>query len=166
MIHTGKIHQLGHNIDTDAIIPAKFLITTDPAVLARSCMAGLEEDWVDRVQPGDILLAGRNFGCGSSREHAPLAIKGAGIPMVIAHSFARIFYRNAFNMGLMLLEMGDDVAKFKDGDEITVDTDQGVIHNITTGQDIACPAIPEFMGNILDQGGLVEYAKKRLRTGC
>ena len=118
MPFTGVSHKVGEHIDTDAIIPARFLVTTDPKKLGENCMEGLEHGWVKRVQVGDILVAERNFGCGSSREHAPIAILGAGMKAVIAHSFARIFYRNAFNMGLLLLEIGDDVNKIKDGDKL------------------------------------------------
>ena len=118
MPFTGVSHKVGEHIDTDAIIPARFLVTTDPKKLGENCMEGLEHGWVKRVQIGDILVAERNFGCGSSREHAPIAILGAGMKAVIAHSFARIFYRNAFNMGLLLLEIGDDVNKIKDGDKL------------------------------------------------
>ncbi|WP_462327128.1 LeuD/DmdB family oxidoreductase small subunit, partial [Desulfobaculum sp.] len=126
MHSTGKAHKVGSNIDTDAIIPARFLVTTDEAELGANCMEGLEAGWVERVSPGDIMVAGPNFGCGSSREHAPIAIKGAGIPVVVAHSFARIFYRNGFNMGLTLVEIGDDVDRIADGDTIEVDTDAGI----------------------------------------
>ena len=116
MIYRGKTHKVGDHIDTDAIIPARLLITTDPVKLGANCMSGLEENWVKRVSKGDILAAGRNFGCGSSREHAPVAILGAGISVVVAHSFARIFYRNSFNMGLLLVEVGDAVDRINDGD--------------------------------------------------
>ena len=125
-------------------------------------MAGLEPDWVKRVNKGDIMVAGRNFGCGSSREHAPIAILGAGIPVVVGHSFARIFYRNAFNMGLLLLEIGDQVNDIDDGDELDIDATNGVIHNLTKNKKIVCQAIPESMKAILDAGGLVGYVKKRL----
>ena len=123
MPFTGVSHKVGEHIDTDAIIPARFLVTTDPKKLGENCMEGLEHGWVKRVQVGDILVAERNFGCGSSREHAPIAILGAGMKAVIAHSFARIFYRNAFNMGLLLLEIGDDVNKIKDGDKTLLTPD-------------------------------------------
>ena len=136
MPFTGVSHKVGEHIDTDAIIPARFLVTTDPKKLGENCMEGLEHGWVKRVQVGDILVAERNFGCGSSREHAPIAILGAGMKAVIAHSFARIFYRNAFNMGLLLLEIGDDVNKIKDGDKLEVSPEEGVIKNLTTGETI------------------------------
>jgi 3-isopropylmalate/(R)-2-methylmalate dehydratase small subunit len=162
MKYQGKAHTVGANIDTDAIIPARFLVTTDVAELGANCMEGLEAGWIKRVAPGDIMAAGPNFGCGSSREHAPIALKGAGINVVVAHSFARIFYRNAFNMGLTLLEVGDDVEKIRDGDTLEVDTAAGVIKNLTTGQGVACRPVPAFMREIVDAGGLVGYVKARL----
>ena len=162
MKYTGKAHRVGSNIDTDAIIPARFLVTTDEAELGANCMEGLEEGWIKRVSQGDVMVAGPNFGCGSSREHAPISLKGAGIPVVVAHSFARIFYRNGFNMGLILLEVGDDYEKLGDGDEIEVDTDAGRIVNKTTGAEITCQPVPAFMQGILDEGGLVGYVKSKL----
>lgn len=161
-MYTGKAHKVGANIDTDAIIPARFLVTADPVELGRNCMEGLEPGWIARVKAGDIMVAGPNFGCGSSREHAPLAILGAGVPVVIAHSFARIFYRNGFNMGLILIEVGDDVDKIGDGDEIEVDEKTGVIVNRTTGAKIQCQPVPEFMQEILNAGGLVNYVRQQL----
>jgi 3-isopropylmalate/(R)-2-methylmalate dehydratase small subunit len=158
----GMAHKLGEHIDTDAIIPARFLVTTDAKTLGQNCMEGLEPGWIKRVRPGDILVAERNFGCGSSREHAPLAILGAGIGLVIAHSFARIFYRNSFNMGLMLLEVGDDVGKLNDGDSLDVDAASGVITNLATGAAIQCPPLPSSMQELLQKGGLVPYVKERL----
>uniref|UniRef100_A0A7C4A7N7 3-isopropylmalate dehydratase small subunit n=1 Tax=Fundidesulfovibrio putealis TaxID=270496 RepID=A0A7C4A7N7_9BACT len=163
-MYKGKAHKVGAHIDTDAIIPARFLVTTDTKELGANCMEGLEAGWVKRVKPGDIMVAGENFGCGSSREHAPLAIIGAGIPVVVAHSFARIFYRNGFNMGLILLEVGDDAAKINDGDEIEVDALNGVINNLTTGETIKTAPVPPFMQGILDKGGLVNYVKDRLQA--
>lgn len=162
MNYKGTVHKVGDHIDTDAIIPARFLVTADADKLGANCMAGLEPDWVKRVKKGDIMVAGRNFGCGSSREHAPIAILGAGIPVVIGHSFARIFYRNAFNMGLLLLEVGDQVSKIDNGDELDIDAANGVIHNLTKNVDIVCQPIPDSMKAILDAGGLVGYVKKRL----
>lgn len=163
MKYKGKAHKVGANIDTDAIIPARFLVTTDEAELGANCMAGHEENWVERVNSGDIMVAGPNFGCGSSREHAPIAIKGAGIPVVVAHSFARIFYRNAFNMGLILMEVGDEVEKIDDGDELEVDADGGIVRNLTSGETIKAQPVPPFMQEILTAGGLVGYVKKRLQ---
>lgn len=159
---TGTAHKVGDHIDTDAIIPARFLVTTDAKELGANCMEGLEAGWVKRVKENDVMVGGVNFGCGSSREHAPISILGAGIPVVVAHSFARIFYRNGFNMGLVLLEIGDDIEKFSDTDEIEVDTATGQIKNLTTGETIQAAAVPPFMQEILDAGGLVEYAKKKL----
>lgn len=158
----GKAHKVGEHIDTDAIIPARFLVTTDAQKLGENCMEGLEQGWVKRVSAGDIMVAGRNFGCGSSREHAPIAILGAGMPVVIAHSFARIFYRNAFNMGLMLMEVGDDMDKINDGDTLDVDAASGSIKNVTTGATIQCAPLPESMAELLAKGGLVPYVKERL----
>ncbi|BDQ36531.1 3-isopropylmalate dehydratase small subunit [Pseudodesulfovibrio nedwellii] len=159
---TGTAHKVGDHIDTDAIIPARFLVTTDSKVLGENCMEGLEAGWGKRVKENDVMVGGVNFGCGSSREHAPISILGAGIPVVVAHSFARIFYRNGFNMGLVLLEIGDDIEKFSDTDEVEVDTATGVIRNITTGETVQAAAVPAFMQEILDVGGLVEYVKKKL----
>ena len=158
----GTAHRVGAHIDTDAIIPARFLVTTDPDELGANCMEGLEEGWIKRVKKNDIMVADENFGCGSSREHAPISILGAGIPVVVAKSFARIFYRNGFNMGLILLEVGDDFEKLGDGDQLEVDAEKGEIKNVTTGETITCAPVPPFMKGILDCGGLVEYVKERL----
>jgi len=158
----GTAHRVGAHIDTDAIIPARFLVTTDPDELGANCMEGLEAGWIKRVKKNDIMVADENFGCGSSREHAPISILGAGIPVVVAKSFARIFYRNGFNMGLILLEVGDDFEKLGDGDELEVDAEKGEIKNVTTGETITCAPVPPFMKGILDCGGLVEYVKDRL----
>lgn len=164
MNYKGTAHKVGEHIDTDAIIPARFLVTSDAKELGANCMAGLEPDWVKRVKPGDIMVAGRNFGCGSSREHAPIAILGAGMPVVIGHSFARIFYRNAFNMGLLLLEIGDDVNKIKDGDKLEVSPEEGLIKNLTTGETIKVPPLSPVMQNLIDKGGLVNYAREQLEA--
>ena len=162
--YMGTVHKLGDHIDTDAIIPARFLVTTDTAELGSHCMEGLEEGWGRRIKKGDFIVAGRNFGCGSSREHAPLAILGAGIPVVIAHSFARIFYRNAFNMGLLPIELGDNVAKIAEGDTLNIDLDKGAIHNVSTNEDLAFPPLPQAMLELLQGGGLVEYVRKKLEA--
>lgn len=161
MKYAGKAHKVGDHIDTDAIIPARFLVTSDPQELGQKCFEGLEEGWVKRVNAGDILVGGKNFGCGSSREHAPIAILGAGMPVVIAHSYARIFYRNGFNMGLVLLEIGDDIERISDGDELEVDAKSGTIQNKTTNEVIKSLPVPEFMTEILTSGGLVEYVRKK-----
>ncbi|SMF42864.1 3-isopropylmalate dehydratase small subunit [Desulfovibrio gilichinskyi] len=162
MTITGTAHRVGAHIDTDAIIPARFLVTTDAAELGANCMEGLEAGWIKRVKKNDIMVADENFGCGSSREHAPISLLGAGIPVVVAKSFARIFYRNGFNMGLILLEVGDDFKKLGDGDQLEVDAEKGTIKNITTGETITCAPVPPFMKEILDAGGLVDYVKKRM----
>ena len=164
--YTGTVHKLGDHIDTDAIIPARFLVTTDTDELGSHCMEGLEEGWGQRVKNGDFIVAGRNFGCGSSREHAPLAILGAGIPVVIAHSFARIFYRNSFNMGLLPIELGDKVADIAEGDALDIDLDKGVIHNQRTGKNLAFPPLPPAMLELLRGGGLIEYVKKKLQSSA
>lgn len=163
MKYQGNAHKVGDHVDTDAIIPARFLVTADPNKLGANCMAGLEPDWTKRVSKGDILVAGRNFGCGSSREHAPIAILGAGIPAVIGHSFARIFYRNAFNTGLLLLEVGDEINNINDGDALEIEAEKGIIINKTQNREIKCQAIPEFMRSILDRGGLVGHVRQRLQ---
>jgi len=162
MTYTGKAHKVGEHIDTDAIIPARFLVSTDAAILGANCMEGLAPGWIKRVRQGDIMVAGKNFGCGSSREHAPIALLGAGIPVVVAHSFARIFYRNGFNMGLILLEIGEDISKIADGDSLEIDADKGLIVNKSTGATITCQAVPPFMREILNKGGLVAYVRARL----
>lgn len=165
MNYKGTVHKVGEHIDTDAIIPARFLVTSDPKKLGENCMAGLEPDWVKRVKPGDIMVAGRNFGCGSSREHAPIAILGAGMSVVVGHSFARIFYRNAFNMGLLLMEVGDDVDRIKDGDQLEIDAAKGTIRDLTNGAEITCRPLPRIMADILSKGGLVGYVGERLAKG-
>ncbi len=162
MIYKGTVRKVGDHIDTDAIIPAVYLVTGDPKVLGEKCLSGLDPDWVKQVQPGDILVAGRNFGCGSSREHAPIAILGCGIPVVVGHSFARIFYRNAFNTGLMLFEIGDGVNDIADKDVLEINTETGVLTNVTTGKTFTCPPIPASMAKIVSAGGLVPYVKERL----
>ncbi len=155
-------HSVGDHIDTDAIIPAKFLVTTDTAELGANCMEGLEPGWIKRVAKGDVIVAGENFGCGSSREHAPIAIIGAGIPIVIAKSFARIFYRNAINMGLVLLEIGDQADKIQDGDPLEIHLEEGTIKNVRTGESITFTPLPPFMHEILDKGGLVPFVREKL----
>lgn len=163
MKYTGTSLTVGDHIDTDAIIPAVHLVSTDPAELGRHCMEGMDPQWLSKVIPGaSVIVAGRNFGCGSSREHAPVAIAGAGIPLVIAHSFARIFYRNAFNMGLIPIEIGDAAAEFKEGDELEVDMAAGRITNKTSGKVIDFPPLPESMRAILDAGGLAPFVRERL----
>ena len=158
----GSVFKYPDNVDTDVIIPARHLNTQDPKELASHCMEDIDKDFVRNVRDGDVMVGGWNFGCGSSREHAPIAILGAGMPVVIGHSFARIFYRNAFNMGLLLMEVGDDVDKINDGDELEVDAATGVIRDLTNGAEIQCPPLPASMAAILAKGGLVNYVKERL----
>jgi len=158
----GKVHKYGANVDTDAIIPARYLNVSDPAELARHCMEDIDKDFVNRVQPGDIIMATTNFGCGSSREHAPIAIRAAGISVIIACSFARIFFRNAINIGLPLLECEEAVANTGAGDILEVDLSRGRIGNITRGREFTAEPYPDFMAGLVAAGGLVEYTKKRL----
>ncbi len=164
MLYKGKVHTVGDHIDTDAIIPAKFLVTGDPEALGKNCMEGLEEGWNKRLAQGDFIVAGKNFGCGSSREHAPVAIIAAGVPVVIAHSFARIFYRNSFNMGLMLVEVGDDYSEFKDGAELELDTAKGVLKNLSTNKEYSIPVLPKAMQDLLDKQGLINYVSEKLKN--
>ncbi|MFN4180401.1 MAG: 3-isopropylmalate dehydratase small subunit [Armatimonadota bacterium] len=158
----GKVHKFGDNIDTDIIIPARYLVTTDPQELAKHCMEPIAPDFSQRAEPGDIIVAGENFGCGSSREHAPLAIKGLGISCVIAKSFARIFYRNAFNIGLPVLECPEAVDEIQDGDELEVNIETGEIRNLKTGKTYQATPIPPFMREILNAGGLINYVRRKL----
>ena len=163
MKFTGKAHRFGADIDTDAIIPARYLNTSDPAELAKHCMEDADPRFVEKVKAGDIIVADKNFGCGSSREHAPIAIKAAGVSCVIARSFARIFYRNSFNMGLPILESPEAADGISDGDELEVDTDRGEIRNLTTGRSFTAHPIPPFMQELIAAGGLIEYVKKKNR---
>jgi 3-isopropylmalate/(R)-2-methylmalate dehydratase small subunit len=160
----GKVHKYGANVDTDAIIPARYLNISEPAELAKHCMEGIDKDFVKRVKRGDIIVATTNFGSGSSREHAPLAIKAAGISCVIAKSFARIFFRNAINIGLPLLECDKAVAKTKTGDTLEVDLSTGRIRNMTSGKEFTAKPYPDFMAELISAGGLIPYTKRRLKT--
>ena len=157
----GKVCRYGDNIDTDVIIPARYLNTFDPKELASHCMVDIDETFAKNVKDGDIMVGGKNFGCGSSREHAPVAIKASGVPVVIAASFARIFYRNGINIGLPLLEIGADVEKIHAGDELSVDVSTGVIHDLTTGDTFQAHPLPGFIQDIAKAGGLVEYVKQQ-----
>jgi len=159
----GKVHKYGANVDTDAIIPARYLNISEPAELAKHCMEGIDKDFVKRVKRGDIIIATTNFGSGSSREHAPLAIKAAGISCIIAKSFARIFFRNAINIGLPLLECEEAVDKTKAGDVLEVDLSSGRIKNLAKGMEFGAKPYPDFMAELISAGGLIEYTKKRLR---
>ena len=158
----GIAHRYGRDIDTDVIIPARYLNTSVPEELARHCMEDLDAGFVGAVRPGDILVAEENFGCGSSREHAPISIKAAGISVIIAKSFARIFYRNAINTGLPIMEAPEAVDGISDGDEVEVDADAGIIINKTTGQTYRAQPFPPFIKEIIEQGGLIERVKSRL----
>lgn len=160
MIYKGSVWVFGDNIDTDVIIPARYLNTTEPRELAYHCMEDVNPGFSTKVKVGDIIVAGRNFGCGSSREHAPLAIKSVGISCVIASSFARIFYRNSINIGLPILECDDNLEDIKTGDELEVDTDKGIIRNISTGGIFIATSFPEFIKEIINAKGLLNYGRE------
>ena len=162
MIIKGKNWKFGNDIDTDAIIPARYLNTSDPKELAKHIMEDADRDFPSKVKAGDIIVAGKNFGCGSSREHAPIAIKAAGIQAVIAKSFARIFYRNSFNTGLPIFESEEASEKIAQGDEIEIDADGGIIRNISKGETYKANPIPPFMQELISSGGLVEWTKRKL----
>lgn len=153
----GTVHKYGDNVDTDVIIPARYLNTADPAELAKKCMEDIDADFVNRVKAGDIMVAGKNFGCGSSREHAPIVIKESGVGCVIADTFARIFFRNAINIGLPILECPDAAEAINAGDEVEVDFDTGKITDVTTGKVFNAQPFPEFMQKIINSNGLVGY---------
>lgn len=158
----GKVHKYGADVNTDVIIPARYLNLSDPAELAKHCMEDIEPDFIRKVEPGDIIVATTNFGCGSSREHAPLAIKAAGVSCIIAKTFARIFFRNAINIGLPLLECEAAVDKTEAGDILEVDLARGKIKNLTSGMEFVAKPYPEFMNELISAGGLIEYTKNRL----
>lgn len=160
---TGKTIKFGDNVDTDVIIPARYLNTSDHSELAKHCMEDIDKDFATKVKPGDIMLGGKNFGCGSSREHAPIAIKASGISCVIAQTFARIFYRNAINIGLPILEC-EDICKANDGDELSVDLDTGIIKNITQGTEYVSVPFPEFMQEIMKNNGWIGYIKNNMEA--
>jgi 3-isopropylmalate/(R)-2-methylmalate dehydratase small subunit len=162
MKFTGTAHRYGRDIDTDVIIPARHLNTSDPTELGRHCLEDLDAGFVGKVEPGDILVAEENFGCGSSREHAPISIKAAGVSVIIAKSFARIFYRNAINTGLPIMEAPDAVDGIKDGDKVSVDADTGTITNETTGQTYRAQPFPPFIKDIIERGGLVESIRAKI----
>ena len=162
MQFSGNAHRYGRDIDTDVIIPARYLNTSDPNELAAHCLEDLDTSFVNKVEAGDILVAEENFGCGSSREHAPIAIKHAGVACVIAKSFARIFYRNAINTGLPIMECPEAVDGIKSGDKVTVDADKGVIVDETTGKTYQAQPFPPFIKEIIEQGGLVARTKNRM----
>lgn len=161
MVLHGNAIKYGDNIDTDVIIPARYLNTSDPAELAKHCMEDIDKSFTSKVKPGDVMVGGANFGCGSSREHAPIAIRAAGMSCVIAKSFARIFFRNAINIGLPILECAEAADGIAEGDEVQVDLDTGVITNRTKNETYQAAPFPEFMQNIIRCGGLVNYTKTR-----
>lgn len=156
----GRVHKYGDNVDTDVIIPARYLNTSDEKELASHCMEDIDKAFVGKVQAGDIMVANKNFGCGSSREHAPIAIKASGISCVIAETFARIFYRNSINIGLAIIECPDAAKEIADGDIVSVDFDSGMITDETTGKSWQGQAFPAFMQKIIDCGGLVNYINR------
>ena len=162
MLIRGKVWRFGNDVDTDAIIPARYLNTSDPKELAKHVMEDADKDFASKVSAGDFIVAEKNFGCGSSREHAPIAIKAAGIQAVIAKSFARIFYRNAFNIGLPIFESAEASEKVKENDEIEIDADKGIIRNVTTQEEYKANPIPPFMQELIDAGGLIEWTKRKL----
>lgn len=153
----GKVYKYGDNVDTDVIIPARYLNSSDPAELATHCMEDIDKDFVKKVEKGDIIVARKNFGCGSSREHAPIAIKASGVSCVIAETFARIFYRNSINIGLPIIECKEASEEINDGDEVEVDFESGLIKDLTTGKSYEGQSFPPFMQKLIDAGGLVNY---------
>lgn len=161
MVIKGKVHKFGDDINTDDIITAKYLVYTDAKELGKHCLETVKPDFANKVKSGDIIVAGKNFGCGSSREHAPLSIKGCGINCVIAKSFARIFFRNAINIGLPILESNDAVDDIKEGDEIEIDLEKGQIKNLTKNKIYKSAPFPKFMQEIIGHGGLLNYLKAR-----
>ena len=157
----GKVFKFGDNVDTDVIIPARYMNSSDPKELALHCMEDIDKEFVNKVSAGDIIVAEKNFGCGSSREHAPIAIKAAGVSCVIAETFARIFYRNAINIGLPIIECKEAALEIKAGDEVEVNFDTGVITDKTTGKSFQGQAFPPFMQKIIDCEGLVNYINQK-----
>ena len=162
MLIKGRTWRFGNDIDTDAIIPARYLNTSDPKELAKHVMEDADKEFAGKMKAGDIIVAGKNFGCGSSREHAPIAIKAAGIQAVVAKSFARIFYRNAFNIGLPIFESEKASESIREGNEVEIDADSGVIRNLTTNEEYQANPIPPFMQELIASGGLVGWTKKKL----
>ncbi len=157
----GRVFKFGSNVDTDVIIPARYLNVPDPAELAKHCMEDIDKEFVNKVSEGDIIVADKNFGCGSSREHAPIAIKAAGVSCVIAETFARIFYRNAINIGLPIIECPEASKAIEEGDRIEVDFDSGKIYNKTKNEEYQGQAFPEFMQKIISNGGLINYINNK-----
>ena len=161
MIYKGKVHIFSNDVNTDEIIPARYLNTTDKAELAKHCMEDADKDFAKKVKAGDIMVAGKNFGCGSSREHAPVSIKASGVSCVIAESFARIFFRNSINIGLPLIESKEASRGIKKGDALNIDTDRGIVRNVTRKESYKFEKYPPFMQKIVKAGGLVESIKRR-----
>ena len=157
----GTVHKYGDNVDTDVIIPARYLNSSDPAELAKHCMEDIDKEFVNNVKAGDIIVAKKNFGCGSSREHAPGVIKAKGVPVIVAHSFARIFFRNAINIGLPVVEIGEQVDRIDAGDAIGVDLSKGIVYNLTKNEQYQGTELPQFIQDIAAAGGLVNFAKNR-----
>ncbi|MBV1757905.1 MAG: 3-isopropylmalate dehydratase small subunit [Dethiosulfatibacter sp.] len=164
MIVKGKVFKYGDNVDTDVIIPARYLNTADPKELAKYCMEDIDRSFVNNVREGDIIVAGKNFGCGSSREHAPIAIKASGISCVIASSYARIFYRNSFNIGLPIMECEEASEKIEANDEVSVNFETGEINNLTKNESYQAQPFPEFIQKIIKAGGLVGYVREELES--
>ena len=158
----GRVFKYGNNIDTDVIIPARYLSTSDPDELKKYCMIDIDKEFIDKVRPGDIIVGQKNFGCGSSREHAPIAIKAAGISCVIAESFARIFYRNSFNIGLAIIESPEAARGIEDGDQVEVDFERGEITNLSKNERYKAQSYPEFIKKIIEKEGLVNYIKEKV----
>ncbi len=162
MILKGRVWRFGDDVDTDAIIPARYLNTSDPSELAKHVMEDADRDFPKKAKSGDIIVAGKNFGCGSSREHAPIAIRAAGIQGVIAKSFARIFYRNSFNIGLPIFESVEASEGIREGDVVEIDADKGIIRNQTKNEQYSAEPIPPFMQELISAGGLIEWTKRKL----
>ena len=158
---TGRVFKFGDNVDTDVIIPARYLNAPDPAELAKHCMEDIDPEFINKVSKGDIIVAEKNFGCGSSREHAPISIKAAGVSCVIAETFARIFYRNAINIGLPIIECKEASEKISEGDDVEIDFDSGMIYNKTKGESYKGQAFPEFMQKIIKAEGLINYINQK-----
>ena len=160
----GKVHKFGDNIDTDVIIPARYLNTSEPAILAKYCMIDVDDSFASKVEAGDIIVGGKNFGCGSSREHAPISIKAAGVSCVIAETFARIFYRNSINIGLPIIESKEASKEIASGDILRVNLDTGIIYNVTTNKEYKGQSFPPFMQKIINAEGLIGYINKELEN--
>ncbi len=165
VVYKGRVHRLGDNVDTDQIMPGKYLTVLDKSELAKHCLEGYDPDWASKkAKAGDVIVGGHNFGCGSSRESAPVSIKAVGISVVLAESFARIFFRNSINIALPVMVCPGVGAAFKDGEELEVDIDSGVVKNLTTGKSLKAEALPPNIQHILKQGGLVEVTKAKLAS--